>query len=138
VTVDREEENTAAFRLWKKQLYHETIAHILEPLRQAMSTPEIVLCPDRLFRKVIYEIGPFIADYPEQVLLAGVVQNWCPKLATSCFDCRMPLTILSPDACFHRINSTLKTVTCEVGNLTRRRVSSTQTRYGISLASCLM
>ncbi|KAJ7868968.1 hypothetical protein B0H14DRAFT_3132512 [Mycena olivaceomarginata] len=22
---------------------------------------------------------PFIADYPEQVLLAGTVQNWCPK-----------------------------------------------------------
>ncbi|KAF9488379.1 hypothetical protein BDN71DRAFT_1485108 [Pleurotus eryngii] len=25
----------------------------------------------------IFSIGPYIADYPEQVWLAGVVQNWC-------------------------------------------------------------
>ncbi|KAJ7307889.1 hypothetical protein DFH08DRAFT_615925, partial [Mycena albidolilacea] len=24
-------------------------------------------------------IGPYIADYPEQVWLAAIVQNWCPK-----------------------------------------------------------
>ncbi|KAJ7457137.1 hypothetical protein B0H11DRAFT_2160829 [Mycena galericulata] len=30
-------------------------------------------------RRVIYGIGPYIADYPEQVWLAAIVQNWCPK-----------------------------------------------------------
>ncbi|KAH9943733.1 hypothetical protein B0H21DRAFT_779671 [Amylocystis lapponica] len=36
-------------------------------------------CLDGHFRCVIYELGPFIADYPEQVILAGIVQGWCPK-----------------------------------------------------------
>lgn len=36
-------------------------------------------CPDGRHRRVIWGIGPYIADYPEQVLLACIVQNWCPK-----------------------------------------------------------
>jgi hypothetical protein len=44
-----------------------------------MTTPEIVRFPDGHFRKVIYGLGPYIADYPEQALLACIVQGWCPK-----------------------------------------------------------
>jgi hypothetical protein len=44
-----------------------------------MTTPEITLCSDGHYRRAIYGLGPYIADYPEQALLAGVVQNWCPK-----------------------------------------------------------
>ncbi|KAH9965583.1 hypothetical protein BJV74DRAFT_869979 [Russula compacta] len=36
-------------------------------------------CPDGHFRRVIYGLGPYIADYPEQALLACIVQGWCPK-----------------------------------------------------------
>lgn len=68
-----------AFRLFRKQLYHTSITHILEPLRPGMTTPHTVLCPDRHYRRAVFELGPFIADYPEQVLLGGVVQGWCPK-----------------------------------------------------------
>jgi hypothetical protein len=39
----------------------------------------VVQCPDGHYRKAIYGIGPWIADYPEQVWLSGIVQNWCPK-----------------------------------------------------------
>jgi hypothetical protein len=28
---------------------------------------------------VIFGIGPYIADYPEQVLLTGIVSGWCPQ-----------------------------------------------------------
>ena len=28
---------------------------------------------------MVWGIGPYITDYPEQVLLACVVQGWCPK-----------------------------------------------------------
>lgn len=49
-----------------------------------METPEVVRCPDGHFRRVIYSLGPYIADYPEQVLLSGVVTGWCPKLVSSC------------------------------------------------------
>ena len=39
----------------------------------------MVRCPDGHFRRVIYSLGPYIADYPEQVLLSGIVSGWCPK-----------------------------------------------------------
>jgi hypothetical protein len=44
-----------------------------------MKTPHITLCCDGHLRRVIYGVGPYIADYPEQALLACVVQGWCPK-----------------------------------------------------------
>lgn len=44
-----------------------------------MTTPEMIQCGDGYFRKVLYGLGPYIADYPEQVLLASVVQGWCAK-----------------------------------------------------------
>jgi hypothetical protein len=44
-----------------------------------MTAPEVVHFPDGHFRRVIYGLGPYIADYPEQALLACVVQGWCPK-----------------------------------------------------------
>ncbi|KAJ7483082.1 hypothetical protein B0H11DRAFT_1205027 [Mycena galericulata] len=62
-----------------RQMYHASLARIFEPLKAGMTTPDIVRCPDGHFRRIIYGIGPYIADYPEQVWLAGIVQNWCPK-----------------------------------------------------------
>lgn len=47
-----------------------------------MTVPQVMMCPDGHYRRVIFEIGPFIADYPEQVLLTGIVQGWCPKCFT--------------------------------------------------------
>jgi hypothetical protein len=44
-----------------------------------MTTPEVARFPDGHFRRVIYGLGPYIADYPEQALLACIVQGWCPK-----------------------------------------------------------
>jgi hypothetical protein len=70
---------TPAFLRFRKQLYHACLARIFEPLRQFMEKPDIIMCPDGHFRRAIYSIGPFIADYPEQVWLTGIVQNWCPK-----------------------------------------------------------
>ena len=44
-----------------------------------MTTPEITRFPDGHFRKVVFGLGLYIADYPEQALLACIVQGWCPK-----------------------------------------------------------
>ncbi|KAF8811354.1 hypothetical protein BYT27DRAFT_7253052 [Phlegmacium glaucopus] len=44
-----------------------------------MEKPEIVRYGDGYYRRMIYGLGPYIADYPEQVLLACIVQNWCPR-----------------------------------------------------------
>ncbi|KIM80298.1 hypothetical protein PILCRDRAFT_9821 [Piloderma croceum F 1598] len=63
----------------RSTMYHASLARIFEPLRAGMTTPEVVKCPDGHFRRAIYGLGPYIADYPEQVWLAGIVQGWCPK-----------------------------------------------------------
>lgn len=76
---DRKYDGDPAFRTFKRQLYHASISAILSSLKPAMSKPAVRRCPDGHFRHVIYDLGPFIADYPEQVMLAGIVQNWCPK-----------------------------------------------------------
>ena len=44
-----------------------------------MTEPEIVHCADGYYQRVIYGLGPYIVDYPEQALLACIVQGWCPR-----------------------------------------------------------
>ncbi|TFK91072.1 hypothetical protein K466DRAFT_542342 [Polyporus arcularius HHB13444] len=80
---ERDVADSDDFRVFKKQLYHHAIAYILSPLRPGMTVPEVILCPDGHYRRAIFELGPFIADYPEQVYLSGVVQGWCPKCLAS-------------------------------------------------------
>ncbi|TFY69245.1 hypothetical protein EVJ58_g535 [Rhodofomes roseus] len=75
---EKKHRNTAAFRTFKRQLYHASVSIVLDPLRPAMTTPEVVRCPDSHFRRVIYGIGPNLMDYPEQALAACVVEGWCP------------------------------------------------------------
>jgi hypothetical protein len=50
------------------------------PLKPAMTSPEVVWSPDGHFRQAIFSIGPYIADYPEQVWLSAIVKDWCPTL----------------------------------------------------------
>jgi hypothetical protein len=69
----------ASFRKFHRQLLHSSLAKILESLKPGMTTPEIIRFPDGHFRRVIYGLGPYIADYPEQALLACIVQGWCAK-----------------------------------------------------------
>ncbi|OJT03664.1 hypothetical protein TRAPUB_5692 [Trametes pubescens] len=78
-TCAREHLKDNEFRVFRKQLYHATLTQILSPLRAGMTHPHVLRCADGHFRRAIFEIGPFIADYPEQVYLSGVVQGWCPK-----------------------------------------------------------
>ncbi|KAH9039148.1 hypothetical protein EDB85DRAFT_2072572 [Lactarius pseudohatsudake] len=67
------------FRKFHCQLFHTSLARILSSLCPGMSEPEVVRCADGFHRRVIYGLGPYIADYPEQVLISGIVTNWCPK-----------------------------------------------------------
>ncbi|KAJ7916593.1 hypothetical protein B0H13DRAFT_1462054, partial [Mycena leptocephala] len=70
-----ERNNDPAVRKFKRQLYHASISAILSSLKPGMTTPFVRRCPDGHFCRVIYNLSPFI----EHVLLAGTVQNWCPK-----------------------------------------------------------
>lgn len=75
----REYRDDVDFRKFRRQLLHSSLAQILDTLKPGMTMPEVVRFPDDHFRKVIYGLGPYIADYPEQCLLACVVQGWCAK-----------------------------------------------------------
>jgi hypothetical protein len=73
--ADRKYDKETTFRNFKRQMYHDTIHAILNPIKAAMTTPVIRRCPDGHFRRVIYDLAAYIADYPEQIYLACVVQN---------------------------------------------------------------
>ncbi|KAG1850945.1 hypothetical protein F4604DRAFT_1687040, partial [Suillus subluteus] len=53
---------------------------ILQNLKPRMTKPEVVRFGDGHYRRVIYGLGPYIADYEEQVLLACIVRSWCANM----------------------------------------------------------
>ncbi|KAH7924426.1 hypothetical protein BV22DRAFT_1047450, partial [Leucogyrophana mollusca] len=67
------------FRIFRRKLFHTSLSTILQSLKPAMTKPEVVRFGDGHFRRVIYGLGPYIADYEEQVVLVCIVRNWCPK-----------------------------------------------------------
>ncbi|KAF7349140.1 hypothetical protein MVEN_01436200 [Mycena venus] len=81
--TDRENQDSNEFRTFRRNLFHGSLRHILQSLKPGMTVPEVALFADGHYRRVIYGLGPYIADYPEQVLLACVVQGWCAKCTAS-------------------------------------------------------
>jgi hypothetical protein len=77
--ADKEFNKDAHFRKFRRQLLHSSLAKMLQSLKPSMTKPEVVRCLDGHFQRAIYGLGPYIADYPEQCLLACIVQNWCMK-----------------------------------------------------------
>jgi len=52
-----------------------------------MITPVVRKCPDGHFRRVIYDLIAFIVDYPEQVMVTGIVQGRCPRYVFHIQEC---------------------------------------------------
>jgi len=77
----KEYQDDPDFRMFQQQIYHSSLRQILLPLRPHMTVPRITRCADGHFRRVIYGLGPYIADYQEQVILSSIVQGWCPRYA---------------------------------------------------------
>lgn len=80
LVADKEHQNSEQFRSFRRTMFHASLAEILKTLKPGMTTPEVFRCGDNHFRRVVFGIGPYIADYPEQVLVCCIVQNWCPRL----------------------------------------------------------
>ncbi|KAG2109797.1 hypothetical protein BD769DRAFT_1630402 [Suillus cothurnatus] len=70
---------TANFHNFCHQLFYSSLSYILKNLKPAMTKPEVACFGDSHYRHVIYGLGPYIADYEEQVLLMCIVKNWCTK-----------------------------------------------------------
>ncbi|KAJ7602107.1 hypothetical protein B0H17DRAFT_1165319 [Mycena rosella] len=81
--TDRENQDTAEFRTFRRNLFHGSLREILKSLKPGMETPEVIQFADGHYRRAIYGLGPYIADYPEQVLLACIVQGWCARCDAS-------------------------------------------------------
>ncbi|KAJ7440045.1 hypothetical protein FB451DRAFT_1445189 [Mycena latifolia] len=81
--ADRENQDSVEFRTFRRNLFHGSLRPILESFRPAMTVPEVAHFADGHYRRVIYGLGPYIADYPEQVLLACTVQGWCARCTAS-------------------------------------------------------
>ena len=77
ISANKTQSGTIEFRQFRRKLFHTSLSLILESLRSGERKPEVFRCPDGHYRRVIWGIGPYIADYPEQVLLTCVVQGWC-------------------------------------------------------------
>ncbi|KAG1888514.1 hypothetical protein F4604DRAFT_2023854 [Suillus subluteus] len=71
------------FRKFRRQLFHCSLSKILEMLRPGITKYEVARFDDGHFRRVIYGLGPYIADYEEQVLLTCIVRGWCPRCLSS-------------------------------------------------------
>ena len=78
-TADHEHKDSEEFRRFWRSLFHGSLNQILQSLQPYMEKPEVVRYGDGHYRRTIYGLGPYIADYPEQVLLACIVQGWCPR-----------------------------------------------------------
>ncbi|EMD31631.1 hypothetical protein CERSUDRAFT_78076 [Gelatoporia subvermispora B] len=78
-SATKDMEDDAAFRKFKRQLMHTSLSMMLCSLKTNMSKPVVVRCPDGRFQRAVFTIGPYIADYPEQVLLTCINQGWCPR-----------------------------------------------------------
>ena len=72
-------EYSTEFRVFKQRLFHISLETILSTLLPGMTTPVIRRCPDRHFRRVIYDLIAFTTDYPEQLILTSTAPGWCPK-----------------------------------------------------------
>ncbi|KAF8801177.1 hypothetical protein BYT27DRAFT_7226944 [Phlegmacium glaucopus] len=77
--TDKQHADSIEFRKFRWNLFHGSLNKILQPLRPGMEKPEVLRYGDGYYRRTLYGIGPYITDYPEQVLLACVVQGWCPR-----------------------------------------------------------
>ncbi|KAJ8096280.1 hypothetical protein PM082_011435 [Marasmius tenuissimus] len=81
--TDCSHQDSAEFRRFRRHLFHQLLRHVFDHLRPYMTAPDIVKLADGYYRRVVYSLGPYIGDYPEQVLLACIVQGWCAQCAAT-------------------------------------------------------
>ncbi|KAJ3495158.1 hypothetical protein NLJ89_g10671 [Agrocybe chaxingu] len=77
--TDREHADSDEFRRFRRQLFHASLQEVLQSLHGGMVHPEVVRYADGHYRRTVWCLGPYIADYPEQVLITCIVQGWCPR-----------------------------------------------------------
>ncbi|KAH9978413.1 hypothetical protein BJV74DRAFT_879459 [Russula compacta] len=75
--MSKHQQKKVEFQKFCHQLYHLCLEFVFSPLKPYMEKPKIIRCPNRHFCHAIFSLGPYIADYPERVWLAG---NFDPEI----------------------------------------------------------
>ncbi|KDQ16870.1 hypothetical protein BOTBODRAFT_106211, partial [Botryobasidium botryosum FD-172 SS1] len=73
----REHDGDLGFHKFRQQLFHSSVSHILSTLKPGMLAPIVMCWPDGHFRRSIFNLVLYIADYPEQALVGSIVNGWC-------------------------------------------------------------
>jgi Plavaka transposase len=73
--ADKQHAHSVEFQKFWQNLFHGSLNKILQPLCPGMEKPKVLRYGDGYYRHTIYGLGPYLADYPEQVLLSCIMQG---------------------------------------------------------------